>query len=91
MHVLLLLRYAMMRTLQELALQAVPFPGKQAEKYLPAHHPIAKELQPLDYKQMRDKFREHRVKFRCVLPYEIFCTYHGWKNYAHPVFIHLFS
>ena len=69
MHALLLLHYAKMRTLQELALQAVPFPGKQAEKYLPAHHPIAKELQPLDYKQTRDKFREHRVKFRYVLPY----------------------
>ena len=59
MHALLLLRYAKMSTLQELALQAVPFPGKQAEKYLPAHHRIAKELQPLDYRQMRDKFQEH--------------------------------
>ena len=38
--------------------------------YLPAHHPIAKELQALDYKQMRDEFQEeHRVKFRYVLPY----------------------
>ena len=33
--------------------------------YLPAHHPIAKELQALDYTQMREKFQEeHRVKFR---------------------------
>ena len=39
--------------------------GKQAEMYLPAHHPIAKELQALDYTQMREKFQEeHRVKFR---------------------------
>ena len=38
--------------------------------YLPAHHPIAKELQALDYKQMRDEFQEeHRVKFRYVLPH----------------------
>ena len=59
-----------MKALQELALQAVPFLGKQAEMFLTAHYPIAKKLQALDYKQMRDKFREeHRVKFRCVLPY----------------------
>ena len=67
---LLLLRYAKMETLQELALQAVSFPGKQAEMFLPAHHPIAKKRQALDYQQMMDKFRqEHQVKLRYVLPY----------------------
>ena len=76
---MLLLRLAKIRTIQELALQAVPFPGKQAEMYLPAHHPIAKELQALDYKQMRDEFQEeHRVKFRYVLPY-IRILLHIWQ------------
>ena len=67
---MLLLRYAKMETLQELALKAVPFPGKQAEMFLPPHHPITKKLHALDYQPMRYKFRqEHRVKFRHVLPY----------------------
>ena len=67
---MLLLRYAKMETLQELALKAVPFPGKQAEMFLPPHHPIAKKVLALDYQQMRNKFRqEHRVKFRYVFPY----------------------
>ena len=54
-----------METLQELlALKTVPFPAKQAEMFLPPHHPIAKKLQALDYQQMGNKFRhEHRVKF----------------------------
>ena len=61
---MLLLRYVKMETLQELALKAVPFPGKQAEMFLPPHHPIAKKLQALDYQQMGNKFRqEHGVKF----------------------------
>ena len=57
--------------------------------YLPAHHPIAKELQALDYKQMRDKFQEeHRVKFRYVLPY-IRTLPHIWQI-AFPENIYLF-
>ena len=57
--------------------------------YLPAHHPIAKELQALDYKQMRDEFQEeHRVKFRYVLPY-IRILLHIWQI-AFPQKIYVF-
>ena len=56
------------KTLKDLALGAVPKPGKAAEMYLPRCHPMYVALQERDYKEMRDVFRkEHQKKFRSVL------------------------
>lgn len=52
-----------MKTLQELALQAVPNPGKMAKMYLVPWYPLAIQLEARDY-----EFREqHRIKFRYVV------------------------
>ena len=57
----------MMKTLQQLALQAVPNPGLMARTFLVPWQPLAKQLQARDYKEQRKKFREeHRVNFRYV-------------------------
>ena len=56
-----------MKTLYELALEAVPNPGIMAETYLVPHHPIAVQLQARQYEQDRNAYREeHRVLFRFV-------------------------
>ena len=55
----------MMKTLQELALQAVPNPALMARTFLVPRHPLAKQLEPHDYEEQRSKFREeHCVNFR---------------------------
>ena len=56
-----------MKTLYQLALQAVPNPGFMAETFLVPHHPAARDLQTLQFTQDRDRYREeHRVLFRFV-------------------------
>ena len=56
-----------MKSLYELALEAVPNPGIMAETYLVPHHPIAEQLQARQYEQDRNTYREeHRVLFRFV-------------------------
>ena len=56
-----------MKTLYELALEAVPNEGLMAETFLVACHPIAKELQARQYIEDRNKYRQqHRVNFRFV-------------------------
>ena len=56
-----------MTSLYQLALKAVPNPGLMAERFLVAHHPVARDLQAEQYKQDRDRYREnHRVLFRFV-------------------------
>ena len=66
-----------MKTLHQLALQAVPNPGFMADKYLVPWHPIVKELQERQYTEDRNCYREeHRVNFRCV--YEEMCFIEAW-------------
>ena len=56
-----------MKTLYELALEAVPNKGFFADTFLVPCHPIAKELQAQQYIEDRNKYREqHRVNFRFV-------------------------
>ena len=56
-----------MKTLYQLALEAVPNPGLMAETFLVPHHPAARDLQALQYTQDRNRYREeHRVLFRFV-------------------------
>ena len=56
-----------MKTLYQLALEAVPNPGLMAETFLVPHHPAARDLQALHYTQDRNRYREeHRVLFRFV-------------------------
>ena len=55
-------------SLKEIALRAVPNPGKAAELYLPKCHPMYVALQERDYREIREVFRkEHQEKFRSVL------------------------
>ena len=57
-----------MKTLQELALQAVPNPGFMAKTYLVPWHPLAIKLEARDYEEKRNVFREqHRKQFRYVV------------------------
>ena len=57
----------MMKTLQELALQAVPNAALMARTFLVPWHPLAQQLEARDYEEQRNKFRqEHRIKFRYV-------------------------
>lgn len=57
-----------MKTLQELALQAVPNPGFMAKTYLVPWHPLAIKLEARDYEEKINVFREqHRMQFRYVL------------------------
>lgn len=56
-----------MKTLYQLALEAVPNKGLMADTFLVPCHPIAKELQAQQYIEDRNKYREqHRVNFRFV-------------------------
>ena len=56
-----------MKTLYQLAFEAVPNKGLMAETFLVPCHPVAKELQAQQYIQDRNKYREeHRVNFRFV-------------------------
>ena len=56
-----------MKTLYELAFNAVPNPGLMAETFLVPHHPVAQELEAKQYVLDRNKYREqHRTLFRFV-------------------------
>ena len=56
-----------MKTLYQLALEAVPNKGLMADTFLVPCHPIAKELQAQQYIEDRNKYRkQHRVNFRFV-------------------------
>lgn len=66
-----------MKTLYELALEAVPNKGLMAETFLVPCHPIAKELQARQYIEDRNKYRQqHRVNFRFV--YADLCFIEAW-------------
>lgn len=56
-----------MKSLQEMALRAVPNPGFMARTYLVPWHPLAVKLEARrQYEEDRNKFREqHRTQFRC--------------------------
>ena len=54
-----------MKSLRQLALEAVPNPGLMAETFLVPHHPVAIELQERQYTEDCNCFREqHLVNFR---------------------------
>ena len=56
-----------MKTLQDLALQAVPNPALMARTFLVPWHPLAQKLEARNYEEQRNQFREqHRVHFRYV-------------------------
>ena len=56
-----------MKTLYQLALEAVPNKGLMADTFLVPSPPIAKELQAQQYIEDRNKYREQdRVNFRFV-------------------------
>ena len=66
-----------MKTLYELALEAVPNKGLMAETFLVPCHPIAKELQARQYIEDRNNYRQqHRVNFRFV--YADLCFIEAW-------------
>ena len=57
-----------MKTLQELALQAVPNPGFIAKTYLVPLHPLAIKLEARDYEEKRNVvWEQHRTQFRYVV------------------------
>ena len=63
-----------MKTLYQLAFEAVPNKGLMVETFLVPWHPIAQELREQQYIEDRHRYREqHRVNFRCV--YEDLCFY----------------
>lgn len=54
-----------MKSLRQLAVEAVPNPGLMAETFLVPHHPVAIELQQRHYTEDCNCFREqHRVNVR---------------------------
>ena len=54
-----------MKSLRQLAPEAVPNSGLMAETFLVPHHPVAIELQERQYTEDSNCFREqHRVNFR---------------------------
>ena len=56
-----------MKTLYQLAFDAVPNKGLMAETFLVPWHPVAQQLQQQQYLEDRNRFREeHRVNFRFV-------------------------
>ena len=66
-----------MKTLYQLAFEAVPNKGLMAETFLVPWHPVAKELQSQQYIEDRNKYREdHRVNFRFV--YADLCFIEAW-------------
>ena len=52
------LLFLKMKTLFQLAFEAVPNPGLMAEIFLVPWHPIAKELQERQYADDRNRYRE---------------------------------
>ena len=63
-----------MKTLYQLAFEAVPNKGLMVETFFVPWHPIAQELREQQYIEDRHWYREqHRVNFRCV--YEDLCFY----------------
>ncbi|CAH3106641.1 unnamed protein product [Porites lobata] len=70
-----------MKTLYQLALEAVPNPGLMAETFLVPHHPAARDLQALQYTQDRNRYREeHRVLFRNTINA---LKLRRWNTYCH--------
>lgn len=56
-----------MKTLQELALKAVPKPGGQAREFLPSSHTVRIALDNREYDEMHEKYKEeHKLRFRYV-------------------------
>ena len=56
-----------MKTLYQLAFDAVPNKGLMAETFLVPRRPVAQQLQAQQYIEDRNKYREqHRVNFRFV-------------------------
>ena len=56
-----------MKTLQDLALQAVPNPALMGRTFLVPWHPRVQKLEARNYEEQRNQFREqHRVHFRYV-------------------------
>ena len=56
-----------MKTLYQLAFDAVPSKGLMAETFLVPWHPVVQQLQAQQYIEDRNKYREqHRVNFRFV-------------------------
>lgn len=56
-----------MKTLYQLALEAVPNPGYMAETFLVSHHPAAIDLQERQFREDRERWqKEHKLKFRYV-------------------------
>ena len=54
-----------MKTLYELAFQAVPNPGVMADTFLVPQTPVAKDMYARQYEQDRDRFRQqHKALFR---------------------------
>ena len=74
---------SMMKTLQELALQAAPNPALMARTFLVPGHPPAKQLEARDYEEQSNKFRQHnRIKFRYVVK-----AWYAAKTFT-PVMLH---
>jgi len=56
-----------MKTLQELAFNAIPNPGLMARTFLVPWHPLAVKLEEKEYETQPNIFHEqHRTQFRCV-------------------------
>ena len=79
----------MMKTLQELALQAVPNPALMARTFLVPWHPPAKQLEARDYEEQLNKFRQHhRIKFRYVVKeFRFIKAWYAAKTFT-PVMLH---
>ncbi|CAH3173074.1 unnamed protein product [Porites lobata] len=74
-----------MKTLYQLAFEAVPNKGLMVETFLVPWHPIAQELREQQYIEDRHRYREqHRVNFRKCLKqlqvrrWDTFCCKTGW-------------
>ncbi|CAH3175600.1 unnamed protein product, partial [Porites evermanni] len=70
-----------MKTLKQLAFEAVPNKGLMAETFLVPWHPITQELQEQQYIEDRNRYREqHRVNFRnCLNQLKV----GRWNTYCH--------
>ncbi|CAH3173640.1 unnamed protein product [Porites lobata] len=70
-----------MKTLYQLAFDAVPNKGLMAETFLVPWHPVAQQLQAQQYIEDRNKYREqHRVNFRnCLNQLKL----RRWNMYCH--------
>ena len=66
-----------MKTLYQLAFEAVPNKGLMTDTFLLLWHPVAQELQAQQYIQDRNKYREeHCISFRFV--YADLCFIEAW-------------